>query len=121
MTDFSDVLGDRGSAILGQTLASLEQGTSAWETLLASLLREALDKHGLEGLPLVKQLVMAVFSKEKPDIDWLSARSASDAVARLQLLEARDQTETLRWFSRLGHALVAAGGGVGLGILKGLL
>jgi len=92
VADLSVDLGEKGLDYVIKELDKIEgQATDPWMKVSLAMVGELLEKHGIEGLELARELIMSIGDNKVPDLSDLSIATASDVVAQLQNAEAAER------------------------------
>jgi hypothetical protein len=113
MSDFSNTLdslipliGSAAVAKAHQELDDLAADTDdPTKALVLSLMAEAVENLGPEGIKIAKREINKLLRGETPKIDWASPRVASDAVAALQNAERAEKKSARQAVKKAGHLL----------------
>ena len=106
------ILGNAAVAKAEKELSSLsEDASDPTKKLVFSLMADAVEELGPDGVQIAKREVGKLLRGEPADIDWASPRTASDAVALLQNAE-REQRKKAREAARKAGKLVATFGSI---------
>ena len=110
MSDFSNTLdsliplvGNAAVAKAQEELKSLAtDADDPTKALVLSLMADAVENLGPEGIKVAKREINKLLRGETPDIDWASPRVASDMVAALQNAERAEKKAARQAVRRLG-------------------
>ena len=117
MSDFSDTLESLiplvGNAAVAKAKEELDglvaDADDPTKALVLSLLADAVENLGPEGINVAKREINRLFRGEAPKIDWASPRTASDAVAILQNAERAQKKSARQAVKKAGHILATFG------------
>jgi hypothetical protein len=88
-----------------------------WAKTALSLLADAIDQYGMDGIAVARKALDSVFENEVPDLNWASPRTASDFVANLQNAEAVEKGAARDFVAKIS----AVFGQIFAGMIKSLL
>ncbi len=118
LNDLIPIIGQAGVDTLSGFFKDLAADQDQpWAQAALSLLADAVEKHGMDGIELARKAIDALFENKVPDINWASPRTASDFVAKLQNAEAGDKSAARDFFIKMGDAF----GQIFIGMIKGLV
>ena len=106
------ILGGAAVSKAEKELSALsEDASDPTKRLVFSLMADAVEELGPDGVKIAKREVGKLLRGEPADIDWASPRTASDAVALLQNAE-REQRKSAREAARKAGKLVGTFGSI---------
>lgn len=113
MSDFSNTLDSLiplvGNAAVTKAQAELESlATDAddpTKALVLSLMADAVENFGPEGIKIAKREINKLLRGETPDINWANPRVASDTVAAFQNAERAEKKSARQAVKKAGHIL----------------
>jgi hypothetical protein len=113
MSDFSNTLdsliplvGNAAVAKAQEELKSLAtDADDPTKALVLSLMADAVENLGPEGIKVAKREINKLLRGETPDIDWASPRVASDMVAALQNAERAEKKAARQAVKKAGRIL----------------
>jgi len=113
MSDFSNTLdsliplvGNAAVAKAQEELKSLAtDADDPTKALVLSLMADAVENLGPEGIKIAKREINKLLRGETPDIDWASPRVASDMVAALQNAERAEKKAARQAVKKAGRIL----------------
>mgnify|MGYP001254860614 FL=1 len=113
MSDFSSTLESLiplvGNAAVAKARDELDALASdaddPTKALVLSLMADAVENLGPEGVKIAKREINKMLRGETPKIDWASPRVASDAVAALQNAERAEKKSARQAVKKAGHIL----------------
>ena len=117
MSDFSNTLdsliplvGNAAVAKAQEELKSLAtDADDPTKALVLSLMADAVENLGPEGIKVAKREINKLLRGETPDIDWASPRVASDMVAALQNAERAEKKAARQAVKKAGRILGTCG------------
>jgi len=112
------VLGEAGVAALKGELDDLASGQEGWKKSILSLLANAVEEYGPEGVSIGMDAITKLLDGEVPDIDWTDLEVASDVLAHLQNVEADQKSKMEDFLAKLSHTLGKILGALFRGLLS---
>ncbi len=99
-------LGGRSLAAADGALRELQaEADEPWKKAIIKTFADALEKNGPDGLKKAEEAVGALIGGREVDLDFVSLRTASDLLAVMQNLEARQKSKARNFTRRFGQVI----------------
>lgn len=100
------ILGQAGADALKVQLDDMTEGVdSSWKKAILSLIGDAIQKHGVEGIQIAVDAVRDILNDKHVDIDWADLATASDILAHMQNAEAGRKSAARAFLTQVGEVL----------------
>lgn len=100
------ILGQKAvDQIAGELHTLADDQDAPWKGTVLVLLSEAVAAHGSAGVAMAHKALRDVLDKKALSIDWASPQTASDVVALLQNIEAKNKSQMDAFFTKLEQVL----------------
>ncbi len=73
-----------------------------WKKAVISLMGDAIDEYGLDGINKVADLVKNAIDGKGVDLEFASLKTRSDFLAAMQVLEAEGKAKVMELIQRIG-------------------
>lgn len=113
-------LGEMGIKMLVEEFDKLSaDAAEPWKKAILSLVGDALEKNGVNGIKLAYDAIEALIQDKEPKLDWADLEVASDVLAQMQNAEADRKSAASDFFARLSNDIGVILGGLIKGVVAG--